>query len=94
MPKGLCSLKPGQPPQHPSGTQAGQFSVSVDVSVEVLGQSMGLPALGQSVVGVAAGAHCEAGCARIHSREPHVMCALAPSPILPKILVARSHASS
>lgn len=39
----MHSLRPVQPPQHPSDTQAGQFSVSVDVSIEVLAYSMSLP---------------------------------------------------
>lgn len=52
---------PMQPPPHPSDAQAGWFNISVDVPIEILDQSM---------VGVAAGAYCEAACARIHSREP------------------------
>lgn len=53
--EGCIALSPMQPPPHPSDTQAGWFNVSVDMPIEILDQSMGLPALGQSVVGVAAG---------------------------------------
>lgn len=50
----------------------------------VKGQSMGLPAPGQSIMGVADGVSWEAGCDRIHSREPSMICAPSwpPSPIL------------
>lgn len=58
----------------------------MDVPIEILDQSM---------VGVAAGAYCEAACARIHSREPSTIHVpfWPPSPILLKIFVLRSHAS-
>lgn len=38
--------------------------------------------------------HAESGCARIHPGEPHVIRAWPRSSVLPKIFVARSHASS
>lgn len=48
--EGCIASSPVQPPPHPSDTQAGWFSVSLDVSVEALVQSMGLPSLGHNVV--------------------------------------------
>lgn len=85
-----------QPSPHPSVPPAGWFNVSVDVSTEVLDRSVGLPALGQSVVGAAAGVYYEAGCARIHSEEPSTIRVHSwpPSPILPKIVVLRSRTSA
>ena len=57
---------------------------------------MGLLALGQSMLGVAAGVYYEAGCARMRSREPstiHVP-SWPPSPVLPKMFVQGSHTSA